>query len=279
MKRHIVGRSKAQRQPTSRRVNVGCRFALDRPTKSWLRRELQRMSDAQEWRAVYDFWFPPGLDDANPEAHRRMFGWWFGGGANGELPPFAPLMAAARAGSLDHWLSTPRGRLSLIIVLDQFPRGLFAGTPEAYAGDPASLRIAEEGLRNGHYDALTRPWEKTFFFMPLAHTEGPDHLERLNRVAALAEILCHRSTRALAAALPVFRQPGPRPSRRDFPLRQISAPQWGSRAGFHSRGSGISGKGRVRSYPPATGRLRAARADYTHGAGVTDTPCSSAATR
>ncbi len=25
--------------------------------------------------------------------------------------------------------------------------------------------------------------------MPLAHTEGPDHLERLNRVAALAEIL------------------------------------------------------------------------------------------
>ena len=27
-----VGRSKAKRQPTSRRVYVGCRFALDRPT-------------------------------------------------------------------------------------------------------------------------------------------------------------------------------------------------------------------------------------------------------
>jgi uncharacterized protein (DUF924 family) len=147
------------------------------------------MNDAQEWRAVYDFWFPPGLDDADPETHRRMFVWWFGGGANGELPPFAPVVTAARAGSLDHWLSTPLGRLSLIIVLDQFPRGLFAGTPEAYAGDPAALRIAEEGLRNGHYDALTRPWEKTFFFMPLGHTEGPDHLERLKRVAALGETL------------------------------------------------------------------------------------------
>jgi len=147
------------------------------------------MSETQEWRAVYDFWFPSDLDDADPKAHSRMFSWWFGGGANGELPPFAPLVKAARAGGLDHWLSTPLGRLSLIIVLDQFPRGLFAGTPEAYAGDPASLRIAEEGLRNGHYDALTRPWEKTFFFMPLAHTEGPDHLERLKRVAALGEIL------------------------------------------------------------------------------------------
>ena len=145
------------------------------------------MSNAQEWRAVYDFWFPPGLDDAGPETHGRMFGWWFGGGANGELPPFAPLVTAARAGRLDHWLSTPLGRLSLIIVLDQFPRGLFAGTPEAYAADPVVLQIAEEGLRNGHYAALTRPWEKMFFALPLAHAEGPDHRERLERVVALAD--------------------------------------------------------------------------------------------
>jgi len=145
------------------------------------------MSDAQDWRAVYDFWFPSGLDDADPATHSRMFGWWFGGGANGELPSFAPLVGAAKAGNLDHWLSTPLGRLSLIIVLDQFPRGLFVGTPEAYASDPAALRVAEGGLRNGHYDALSRPWEKTFFFMPLAHTEGRDHLERLKRVVALAE--------------------------------------------------------------------------------------------
>jgi uncharacterized protein (DUF924 family) len=80
------------------------------------------------------------------------------------------------------------GRLSLIVVLDQFPRGLFAGAPEAYASDPAALRAAaEEGLRNGHYDALTRPWETIFFALPLAHAEGPDHRERLERVVALAE--------------------------------------------------------------------------------------------
>ena len=155
------------------------------------------MNEAQDWRAVYDFWFPPGLDDADPETHGRMFVRWFGGGANAELPPFAPVLDAARTGRLDHWLATPLGRLSLIVVLDQVPRGLFAGTPEAYAADPGALRVAEQGLRNGHYDALTRPWEKTFFFLPLGHAEGPDHVERLRRVVAMAERIAHEAPRRL----------------------------------------------------------------------------------
>lgn len=146
------------------------------------------MSEVQHWQAVYDFWFPPGLDEADQETHRQMFGWWFGGGSNGDLPPFAPVVEAAKTGGLDHWLAEPLGRLSLILVLDQFPRGLFTGAPAAYASDPDALQIAEEGLRNGHYDALTRPWERTFFFMPLAHAEGPDHLERLERVVEMAEM-------------------------------------------------------------------------------------------
>jgi uncharacterized protein (DUF924 family) len=145
------------------------------------------MEPVGDWRAVYDFWFWPSLDDADLDIHRQAFGWWFGGGANPELQRFAPLVEAAEAGRLDHWLAAAFGRLSLVIVLDQFRRGLFAGTPSAYACDAEALRIAEEGLRNGHYDTLTRPWEKTFFFMPLGHAEGPNHLERLKRVVAMAE--------------------------------------------------------------------------------------------
>jgi uncharacterized protein (DUF924 family) len=154
-------------------------------------REAQKvvpfMNEAQDWRTVYDFWFPPALDNADLETHYRMFRWWFGGDANSGLPPFAPLVEAASTGRLDHWRVAPLGRLSLILVLDQFPRALFAGTRRAYAFDPDTLPIVEEGLRNGHYDALTKPWEKTFFFMPLAHTEGADHPERLKRAVALAE--------------------------------------------------------------------------------------------
>jgi uncharacterized protein (DUF924 family) len=147
------------------------------------------MNRVPEWQVVYDFWFPPGLAGADTQAHGRHFGRWFGGNSDAEVPPFAPLVPLAASRGLDAWLAEPRGRLSLILVLDQFPRSLFAGTPGAYAYDPIALRLAEAGLRNGQYDALMHPWEKTFFLLPLAHAEGPDHVERLRRVVALAEAI------------------------------------------------------------------------------------------
>jgi uncharacterized protein (DUF924 family) len=158
-----------------------------------------RAGGADDWRWVHDFWFPPGLDEADAAAHRRMFAWWFGGGANADLPRFAPVLAAARAGRRDAWRATPRGRLSLLIVLDQFPRGLFAGTPDAYAyaSDHAARRIAEEGLWNGHYAALDRPWEKTIFLMAIGHAEGPDHRRRLERIAPMAEAIAREAPERL----------------------------------------------------------------------------------
>ena len=102
---------------------------------------------------------------------------------------------------MQRWLATPRGRLSLLIVLDQFPRGLLAGTADAYASDPEALRIAEEGMKNGHDDVLTSPWEKFFFFLPLAHAEGPDHIERMKRAVAEAEAAARQ---APAHLQPVF---------------------------------------------------------------------------
>src|SRR4051794_34389986 len=129
------------------------------------------MREPSDWRLVYDFWFPPGLDDADAETLRQRIEWWFGGGSNAALPAFAPVLDAAGTGCLEHWSATPLGRLCLILVLDQFPRGLFAGTPEAYAFDAEALRIAEEGLRNGHHAALAKPWERIFSVMPLVHAE------------------------------------------------------------------------------------------------------------
>ena len=140
-----------------------------------------------DWRAVFDFWFPVDLATADVATHWRMLEWWMRGGASAQLEPFAPVLAAARAGELDHWSATPLGRLSLIIVLDQFPRGLHAGTPEAFASDQKALQLAEEGLRNGHFEALAVPYERFFFVLPLAHAEGPDHLERMARIVAMSE--------------------------------------------------------------------------------------------
>jgi uncharacterized protein (DUF924 family) len=95
----------------------------------------------------------------------------------------------AARGELDDWAAPPRGRLVLVIVLDQFSRSVWRDSPRAFAQDPKALALVLEGLDNGHYDALETVWEKAFFGMSLGHCEGPDHLARLDRVIALADEL------------------------------------------------------------------------------------------
>lgn len=157
------------------------------------------MAVEEQWRPVIDLWFPPALVQADPATHHHMFHIWFDGGMQVATRRLAALAAAAQAGALDEWGETPHGRLALILLFDQVPRGLFAGKAEAYGGDMDALRLAEEGLRNGQYDALAHPWERTFFFLPLAHAEGLEHRQRLIRVTAMAE--------AVAAAAPEHLHP------------------------------------------------------------------------
>jgi uncharacterized protein (DUF924 family) len=145
------------------------------------------MRASEQIRQVLEAWFPAGLEHADAATHHALFHGWFGGGAIGSA--FGSLARQAQAGQLDGWAALPHGRLALILLLDQVPRDLYAGTPLAYGGDADALQLAEEGLRNDQYDELAHPWEKTFFFLPLAHAEGPDHRERLIRVAAMAEAL------------------------------------------------------------------------------------------
>ena len=120
---------------------------------------------------VLRFWFPD-VEPIDHETMLRRMEWWFGGGTDAAIAErFAPLLDQAVRGRLDHWSRRPRSRLALIIVLDQFSRSLYRGTPRAYAHDAAALGFVIEGLQIGHYKALQTPWEKTFFLMPLGHAE------------------------------------------------------------------------------------------------------------
>jgi uncharacterized protein (DUF924 family) len=141
------------------------------------------MTEAED---ILAFWFPQGLD-ADQAAHARQFQFWFGGAANLQIADaFAVTHDAATQGALDSWAETPRGRLALIIVFDQFSRSLHSGTALAYAQDSKAIGLAVEGLERGFYDKLATVWEKTFFMLPLGHSE---RLADLDRCISLADAL------------------------------------------------------------------------------------------
>lgn len=141
------------------------------------------MSTNEGFEDVLRFWFS-SLPHGDHAAMARQMEWWFRGGADSEIVErFPPLLDRAKRGDLDSWSHSPRSRLALIIVLDQFSRTLHRGTAQAFAQDPKALALALEGIETGHYAALDNPWEKTFFFLPLGHSEDLTNLERAVKLA------------------------------------------------------------------------------------------------
>ena len=86
---------------------------------------------------------------------------------------FGDTIELAARGALDSWKTTPRGRLALVIVLDQFSRNVFRGTPRAFAQDARACESAREGMTAGDEAALTTV-ERSFLYMPLMHAEDVD---------------------------------------------------------------------------------------------------------
>ena len=136
------------------------------------------MSTAEQFEDVLAFWFPDRLSP-DKAAVARQVEWWFRGGADSAiLDRFRPWLQLAARGELDSWSGMPRSRLALIIVLDQFSRTVYRGTAQAFAQDARALASALEGIDIGHYAALETPWQKTFFILPLGHSEDLTNLDR-----------------------------------------------------------------------------------------------------
>jgi uncharacterized protein (DUF924 family) len=66
-----------------------------------------------------------------------------------------------------------RPTLATVIVLDQFSRNMFRGTPRAFAADPLARRIAREAINHG-LDASLREEERMFLYLPFEHSEHRD---------------------------------------------------------------------------------------------------------
>lgn len=79
----------------------------------------------------------------------------------------------ARNGSYNNWRITPRGRLALIILLDQIPRHIYRNQPQAFSSDPMAVGLVIEGMQKG-VDTQLVPIERAFFYLPLEHAEDPE---------------------------------------------------------------------------------------------------------
>lgn len=90
---------------------------------------------------------------------------------------FGPTIEAALSGGLHEWDATPRGRLARIVVLDQFTRNTFRGTPRAFAGDTLALAAAQQLVDAGLDQALPPVW-RCFAYMPFEHAEDMAMQER-----------------------------------------------------------------------------------------------------
>ncbi|UCD68928.1 MAG: DUF924 domain-containing protein [Betaproteobacteria bacterium] len=142
--------------------------------------------------SILQFWFGMATDDL-AVAEQRAEIWWK------KRPPvdaeirerFASVVDGAASGQHDAWLADPRGRLSMIILTDQFSRNMYRDTPRAFAFDPLALSWTKEGIASGADQAL-RPIERIFFYMPLEHSESIEDQERA--VALITDLAAHVSS-------------------------------------------------------------------------------------
>ncbi|MEO8000623.1 MAG: DUF924 family protein [Arenimonas sp.] len=121
------------------------------------------------YQDILSFWFK----EISPES------WW-------EVKPefdevirnrFMLLLHKTARGECFEWRTHPEGRLAEIIVLDQFSRNIYRGTPRAFSQDAIALVLAQEAVSLGAHRQLS-PIERSFMLMPYMHSEsGAIHVQ------------------------------------------------------------------------------------------------------
>lgn len=151
---------------------------------------------------VLSFWFRETKLTA-PQIDQRM-DIWFGEDDVFDhecKKEFAEDVNRASEGQLNHWAHQPRGRLALILLLDQFRRNIFRNTAEAFAMDKAALKLCVEGAMQKKDKGLT-PIERVFFYMPLQHAESrkvqAKSVEIYNRLGGTVSATFHETFETIA---------------------------------------------------------------------------------
>ncbi len=147
-------------------------------------------------RAVLDFWFLPP-DQSGHGAYRPQ---WFR-----KDDAFDDAIRERFGAAVEAALSDPAAvdvpdadLLANILLLDQFTRNIYRGTPRAFAGDALALQIAEVLVTAGRDKNLT-PWQRWFAYLPFEHSESL--LDQERSVALFAALAKEMQAPAFDSAL------------------------------------------------------------------------------
>ncbi|HVL75514.1 MAG TPA: DUF924 family protein [Noviherbaspirillum sp.] len=150
---------------------------------------------------ILHFWFGTESDDARVASAQARLWWMKHPDVDREIRErFEGTLEAAMRGELDGWRASPRGRLALIVLADQFPRNMYRDTPRAFAYDAQARGWCLEALDAGADQAL-RPIERVFLYLPLEHSE---RLEDQERAVALFKRLHEEAGEAARPAFAEF---------------------------------------------------------------------------
>jgi uncharacterized protein (DUF924 family) len=100
---------------------------------------------------------------------------------------FAPLLDEINGRPVEDAVSSPAHALATVIVLDQFPRNIYRGTPRAFAYDELARGIARLAIALGLDQRLSAE-QRVFLYMPFEHSEAyADQLRSVELIGTLGD--------------------------------------------------------------------------------------------
>ncbi|MEQ8606138.1 MAG: DUF924 family protein [Rhodospirillales bacterium] len=132
--------------------------------------EVLTMHDVTQ--AVLSFWFGELGDDTE-----TMQPFWFKSTPEKDeeiRSRFQDIHERAKNGDFDAEVETADDYLAMIITLDQFPRNIYRGTANAFAGDPLARKWARQAIDREFDLHQPAPNRRMFFYLPFEHAENID---------------------------------------------------------------------------------------------------------
>ena len=120
---------------------------------------------------VRHFWFEDAC--TSPASLARHQARWFAPSAQLDRDMkkrFGALPEAVRSGALSYRPDDAHDLLTVILILDQFPRQIYRNTPRAFAYDSEARAISSTMIEKSLFQVL-HPVEQVFVFLPFEHSE------------------------------------------------------------------------------------------------------------